>query len=309
MHSQFLSLRQLRFFVTLSETRNFSRAAEQMAVSQPALSSAIRQIETLVGLKLFERSTHYVNLTGAGASFLPHAQRLLVTAENAFEDIRDVAHHGRITVRIGSIPSAIPFVAKAIAEMEKANPGLILHLADAKSPDLIDDLRRGAHDIVICVSEPIDRGMVGTPLVEDDMLLVTPTDHPFSTVQQLPWRDLRGQEVIHFAGGSIGELSRAAMRQNGLSSASRYRVDQVDSLFGIVASGLALGIMPRLYTRGFAGDRFNLVRLVEPDVRRRLSLIHRRQLPDEHKMAANVADLLGALLRRDFRSGYSDMSS
>ncbi|MEE3156071.1 MAG: LysR family transcriptional regulator, partial [Pseudomonadota bacterium] len=74
-----ISIRQLRFFVALSQTGNFSRAAEAMAVSQPALSASIRQVETILGVRLFERTTHRVNLTEAGEALLPHAWRLLTT--------------------------------------------------------------------------------------------------------------------------------------------------------------------------------------------------------------------------------------
>ncbi|CAN5247079.1 LysR family transcriptional regulator [soil metagenome] len=296
MHSQFISLRQLRFFVVLAETSNFSRAAEQMAVSQPALSSAIRQIETLLGLRLFDRSTHRVTLTGAGQSLLPHAQRLLITADNAFRDIGDIANRDRTTVRLGAIPSAMPALANAVAQVEGEDGNLTFHLADGKSDTLIRDLRSGALDLAVCVAGPPEDGLVSTLLAEDDMMLVTPVGHPLSGADRLAWSKLGGYEIVHFAGGSIGELSRAAMLQNNLSPSKRYRVDQVDSLFGIVASGLALGVMPRLYTRGFARQQVALIPLIRPAIKRQVMLLWRTEMADEHPAAAKVARRLGELL-------------
>lgn len=292
-----LSLRQVRFFVALAQTGNFSRAAEQMAVSQPALSSAIRQIETLVGLRLFDRTTHQVTLTRAGQSFLPHAQRVLTTADNAFSDIGEVVRHGQTTVRLGSIPSAIPAVARGMAKLDQGDEGVSLHLSDGKSDMLIDQLGRGEIDLAICVPGRDETGMTATTLAEDDMLLVVPNGHPRSRAGSLPWSALQGEEIVHFHGGSIGELSQAALRQHNLAPSTRFRVDQVDSLFGIVAGGLAVGVMPRLYTRGFAGDQVSLIPLVRPAIRRKIVMLRRAALLAEHPTAVTTGDQLTPILR------------
>ncbi len=296
MQAQAISLRQIRFFVALAEAGNFSRAAEKMAVSQPALSSAIRQVETLVGLRLFDRTTHRVTLTAAGVSFLPHAQRLLTTADNAFRDIEEEAHRGRTTVRLGAIPSAVPAISRAIALLDQDAGGVSVHLADGKSDDLIEDLRRGTIDLAFCVCGRVEDGMRADLLMEDEMLLVVPRGHPLDGSGTLAWAMLEGEEIVHFAGGSIGELSQAAMRQNNLTSSRKYRVDQADSLFGIVAGGLAVGVMPRLYTRGFVGDQISLVALTEPGIRRRVVMLRREQLAAEHPQGARIGDQLAPML-------------
>ena len=296
MSANAISLRQVKFFVALAEAGNFSRAAERLAVSQPALSSAIRQVESLVGLRLFDRTTHRVVLTAAGRSFLPHALRLLTTAENAFRDIEEEARRGRTTVRLGAIPSTVPALSMAIAGLDQEAVGISLHLMDGKSDDLIEDLRRGKIDLALCVSGRLEEGMHADLLMEDEMLLVVPVGHPFSGARSLQWDTLEGEEIIHFAGGSIGELSKAAMRQHNLVHSDRYRVDQADSLFGIVAGGLAVGVMPRLYTRGLTRDRVSLVQLVQPAIRRQVVLIRREALVAEHPLAAKVGERLVAVL-------------
>jgi DNA-binding transcriptional LysR family regulator len=158
-----LSIRQLRFFVALSQTGNFSRAAEAMAVSQPALSAAIRQIETLLDTRLFDRTTHSVVPTQAGRALLPHAWRLLTTADNAFADMTSVLRNSRATVRIGAIPSALPATAQIVARIDEDAQGVNLHLADGTSDTLIAELRRGALDMAVCVASLIDEGWFPPP--------------------------------------------------------------------------------------------------------------------------------------------------
>jgi DNA-binding transcriptional LysR family regulator len=295
--TQAISLRQLRFFTALAETGNFSRAAERMIVSQPALSAGIRQIEEHLGLRLFDRSTHHVRLTDAGAAFLPHALRLLTTADNAFVDMTDAATRGKAVVRIGAIPSAVPAAAEAVARLGRAAADVCLHLSDGKNDTLIEELRTGALDIVLGVLGRAEEGLEATLIAEDEMLLVAPADHPLAALDSLPWSALEGCEIVHFSGGSIGALSSAAMRQNNLSPSSRYRVDQVGSLFGLVSSGLAVGVIPRLYTRGLNSDQVRLVPLVKPSIKRKLMLFHRAKLVEEHPLAAALCASLAPTLR------------
>lgn len=299
---QSISLRQLRFFAELADGANFSRAAERMAVSQPALSAAIRQIEAVLGLTLFDRTTHRVALTDVGAALLPHVRRLLITADNAFSDMAEAAVRQRTIVRIGAIPSAVPAVARHLAAVERASTEPIeVTLCDGKSDVLLDQLHSGVLDLVVGVHPVADPTLDSMPLMEDALLLVVPTHHRFAAASTLSWGDLGGEEIIHFGGGSIGEVTSAAMRQNNLTASSRYRVDQVDSLFGLVQAGLAIGIMPRLYTMGLGWDGVALVPLAAPRIVRRLVLLSRRGLAVEHPAGAAFAREMGVGLAAALR--------
>jgi DNA-binding transcriptional LysR family regulator len=280
----------------LAESANFSRAAERMMVSQPALSAAIRQVEDHMGLRLFDRSTHHVALTEAGAAFLPHACRLLTTAENAFVDMTDVATRGRAVVRVGVIPSVVPAAAEAIARLGQERPDICFHLRDGKNDSLMAELRSGALDLVVGVLGRVEDDVEASLITEDEMMLAAPVDHPLASHAALPWSALEGDEIVHFTGGSIGELSSAAMRQNNLSPSQRFRVDQVGSLFGLVGAGMALGVIPWLYARGYETDKIRLIPLTEPTIRRKLMLFQRTKLREEHPTACALGATLGLSL-------------
>lgn len=301
-----LSIRQLRFFVALSQTGNFSRAAEAMAVSQPAFSAAIQQIERLLDTRLFDRTTHSVVLTEAGQALLPHARRLLTTADNAFQDMSDTLQRGRETVRIGSIPSALPAAAQIIAGIDQDALSVNLHLTDGTSDALIAQLRRGALDMAICVASLIDEGLVSTPLIEDEMTLVLARGHPLAGAAQLAWSALAGMEVVHFTSGSIGEISAAAMRQNNIVHSRRYRVDHMESLVGLVESGLAAGVMPRLYVQGHDRSVLSVVPLTQPSIQRKVVLLQGAHLADEHPSASTVATHLSSHLPQALAAVWPD---
>ncbi len=105
------SLRQLRGFVEVARHASFSRAAQALALSQPALSSAIRELEAVLGAPLFDRSTHHVRLTQAGRALYAQAQWMLNTFDEGAQELHRLLHAEAAVVRIGCIPSTMPLIA------------------------------------------------------------------------------------------------------------------------------------------------------------------------------------------------------
>lgn len=146
-----LSLKQLQYFVTLAQLRHFTDTASRLAISQPALSSALRQIETVLGGKLVNRTASAVTLTELGAAILPHAQRILSVAQAAFFDMQQIVEAGGDgTVRIGLVPSVssllFPLLPQTLAQ---AFPRLRIEFHDQTNDALILALQCGEIDFGI----------------------------------------------------------------------------------------------------------------------------------------------------------------
>ena len=146
-----LSLRQLQYFVTLAQLRHFTDTASKLAISQPALSSALRQIETVLGGKLVNRTASAVTLTELGNAILPHAQRVLSVAQLAFDDMQHIVQAGgEGTVRIGLIPSVssllFPLLPRTLAQ---AFPRLRVEFHDQTNDALVAQLLKGQIDFGI----------------------------------------------------------------------------------------------------------------------------------------------------------------
>lgn len=294
---QALSLRQLRSFAAVARFGSFSRAAADLAVTQPALSATIRQIEGRLEVPLFDRTTHAVALSEAGRAILPHVERLLATADHAFADMRASLTHQRPAIRIGVMPSAMAMVAQAVAALDGDAAAPAVQLSDGRSDELLHGLGEGRLDMIVSATSTADARFERQLLVEDDLLLVAGVDHPLARRDAQPWPALTGAEIVHFAGGSIGELAAAALLPYGLAASRRYRVDQVESLYGLARSGLAVGILPRLYTHAVAHQSgIRLIRLVGPVITRKIMLLCQRRLGEEHPFAAAYAARLHARL-------------
>jgi DNA-binding transcriptional LysR family regulator len=184
-------------------------------------------------------------------------------------------------------------VAGALADVATAGDGVELHLADGRNDELVAGLDLGRFDLIIGIGPAPTDAFEAHAIVDDQMLLLAPATHPLAQAERQPWRALRGHDVVHFKGGSIGSLASAALTAHGLKATDRFRFDHVASLHAVVSTGLSLALLPRLYADALPENpRLRLVELTEPVVTRQIALIHRRQLASEHPPAWAVADAL-----------------
>src|SRR5690349_19354083 len=127
-----ISLRQLRAFVSVGRLASFTRAAEALNATQPALSAQIRELEEALGVKLFDRSTRSVALTQAGEDLMPSVDTVLADLTSVVERARDVAKRNVGRVTIAALPSlAATLVPAVIARMRDEHPGIVIVVRDA----------------------------------------------------------------------------------------------------------------------------------------------------------------------------------
>ncbi len=259
-----LSLKQLQYFVTLAELRHFTDTANRLAISQPALSSALRQIETVLGGKLVNRTASSVTLTELGAAILPHARRVLSVAQLAFHDMEQiVAAGGDGTVRIGLVPSVssllFPLLPQVLAQ---TFPRLRVEFHDQTNDALVRELQSGQ----------IDFG-IGAPLREDPFVAVLHGDDPLADQPHLPWKLLAGRDIAVFSKGNIQRLVGALAESHRLTLNTRFQVDYIETLYGLVRSRLAIAILPELYTTHLQDPVLKIAQLQQPALARTVALM------------------------------------
>lgn len=188
-----ITLRQLRYFKALAQELHFGRAAERCAISQPALSVQIRDLEAALGLELFERQPRALRLTPRGEEFAARANAIL----QAMDEIGDWATSARGTslgrLRLGIIPTIAPYLLpNLISALTQAHPQIDLHVRETVTPRLIDELIDGQLDAAI-VALPLDEPtLVETPIFSEDMVLIRPSaDAAAAPVALEDLRDMR----------------------------------------------------------------------------------------------------------------------
>ena len=270
-----LTLRQLQCFSVLVEEAHFGRAARRLAITQPALSNAIKQIEKLLGAQLLTRSTHRVELTPLGAEVLARTDFLVRTVEVALRDIESTVRRGRAFVRIGVIPSAAARVAAAAAEFA-AMPGrgeVELAWRDAPSTTLLAELRSGQLDMAVAAITEPPGGLECVDLFRDPLVLVVRRDHALAATGETDWERIGRERLVLFESGSMPALGNPARAQfaQGLEP---LRVSYSETLYALVRGGQALGLMPRLYTASLRDPELVVLALSKPRIERRVVLAY-----------------------------------
>ncbi|MFN7002309.1 MAG: LysR family transcriptional regulator [Roseinatronobacter sp.] len=186
-------LDRLEMFIALAQTRHFGRAAEACGVTQPSLSSAIKQLEGELGVQLVWRGSRFEGLTPEGARTLDWAIRIVGDARTLREEMRAARHGLSGNLRLGVVPTALPMIARLTGPYLRANPNVRIEILSRSSIEIlqqIDTLQLDA-GVSYLDNEPLGR-VVTVPLYPERYLLLVRPDHPLAGQTALNWFDLAG---------------------------------------------------------------------------------------------------------------------
>lgn len=241
-----ITSRQLKAFLLTAKHLSFSRAAEQLFVSQSGMSVLVRELEEQLGFRLFERTTRNVKLTEFGMRFLPIADRSVLDLESAVAEIGRSAHAANGSLLIG----AGPFVASsillpAVAAYSAREPALRIRVADVAPDRLVDMSERGDFDVTLTFSEhatpATNRSIVG----QFSYALITPRDQAPELPMSIGWAEVAQLVLVGFPEnypiqGQVNEALHRAGRRRPPEILCRYFTTQI----AMVEAGSGAGVIP-----------------------------------------------------------------
>jgi LysR family hydrogen peroxide-inducible transcriptional activator len=283
-----ITLRQLRYLASLARHRHFGRAAEECAVSQPALSMQIRELEEDIGVALVERRPGDIALTEAGLEVAQRAEHIIASTR----DLVDFARHREVlsgSLKLGVIPTLAPYLLpRVLPPLQAKYPSLKLEVRESQTAALIEELARGALDLVI-VALPIEQGDLETqPLFEDPFLLAVPASDPSSHRHRVNLNDVDHSRLIlleegHCLRDQALAFCGAPVRHHstGLAATSLTTVMQM------VANGYGVTLVPQIAADAELRDvRVRALPFVEPAPRRVIGLAWRKTSPRKQDFMA-----------------------
>jgi LysR family hydrogen peroxide-inducible transcriptional activator len=204
-----LSVRDLRAVVTLAERLHFGKAAEDLSITQPSLSAAVKKVEEVLGERLFERTSRHVSLTPAGQRAV---QRIRSVLEEIAEISRPAAQKDLLSgrFRLGLVPTIGPYYAPGfLAPLRERYPRLELVLTEALTETLLQMLRQRVVDAAIICLPTGEPGLTETPLLRERFLLAVPSHHPLSAAAEVNPGDLDPRELLLTSDGARPLPARA----------------------------------------------------------------------------------------------------
>ncbi|MGI9240952.1 MAG: LysR substrate-binding domain-containing protein [Verrucomicrobiales bacterium] len=246
-----MELRHLRYFVMAAEEENISRAAARLNLTQPAVSRQIRDLESDLGLPLFDRESGGLKLTEAGQAALPHAQDILRRAEGLSSAMAAFKRQPKRSLRVGFIPTALPgFLAAALRTFNQRHDDVCTQIREMSPVDQERALRDGEIDVAL-IGSPCPEILAkfkSAELLKTPLAIVLPDDHLLALRKSIDLAELEGERFVslderHFPGrpALIADLGERA----GFTLDVGMKAEGLPELLGLVAGGAGVGVLPQ----------------------------------------------------------------
>lgn len=265
-------LRQLEYFCAVARTGSFTKAAEDLGITQPSLSEQIAKLEQGLGAALFERLNRRIELTPLGEAILGKAQALLEDAAalpDHFERARQGVHG---PLRVGAIPTILPyFLAPLLKAFTERYGDVDLNVREGTTAELAGQVLDGVLDMAV-VSLPVEgSGLVMKELFRDPLYLAVPEGHPLAAAEKVQLRRLSGERLLILKDGHcLRDETLAVCDRARARFAGQVEAEQFLTIFELIRAGFGVSIVPEMARSLSAGCR--LIEL-EPRASRRVGYI------------------------------------
>ena len=290
-----LTLRQLRYFDALARHASFSRAAEECAVTQPALSMQIRELEHELRAELVTRRQGTTALTEAGVEVSRRAASILSATHDLADCLRQTGPLLSGALRLGVIPTLAPYVLpQLLPELHRSHPDLRLDLLETQTKTLVNSLLQGELDVLLLALPLEDCELETIVLFRDRFLLVVPADDPLPERARVRVRDVNGRRLLLLEEGHCLRNQALSLCGEHTTEHTKLGATSLATVLQMVATGYGLTLLPEVAVAVEVRDeRVKLLRFVEPQPQRKIGLAWRPTSPRK----ADILELGQILLR------------
>jgi LysR family hydrogen peroxide-inducible transcriptional activator len=250
-----VELDQLRYFLSVAERGNFTRAAETLMVSQPALSRSIQKLEEELGRPVFERKTRSVQLTDAGLLLQSRAQQVLAILDDTKSEIADDGQSGR--VRVGAIPTIAPyFLPTVLRRFSQQFPKATVIVQENTTDVLLKSCTQGEIDLAILALPVPARYLEVEELFEEELLLVLPTEHPLVEKEKIRLVDVEPYPfVLLDEAHCLSDNIVSFCRQRSFQPVAVERISQLAMVQELVSLSHGISMIPAMAQQLDQSDR------------------------------------------------------
>ncbi len=267
-------LRLIRAFLALARAGSFTRAASELHMSQPTLTVQIQQLETGLGVKLFDRNKRHVALTQAGRDLLVPLERILIDVEAIATNTEELLEHRRGLVTVAALPSvAAGLLPRAIKKLTEEYPGITVRVYDGVASTVAAMVRSGQVDFGISSQTYGDRELTSHVLMMDRLCAVVASNHPLARKRSMTLHELAKHPLILMVKDSSSrQIVDLAFDREGLVGNVAYETTYGTSVAGFTQAGLGIGILPESMA---APSRLHQLRIRGEKLTRRIGIVMR----------------------------------
>jgi DNA-binding transcriptional LysR family regulator len=290
-----VTLKQLRALREVSETHNFTAAAERLHTTQSALSVSVSQLEQALGLRLIDRTTRRFALTAAGAEFLPAVTRILADLDSSIKNLATLASLKRGTVALACPPAlAAALLPGPISSFRQRYPQVHVTLKDSASGPSVSKLKSGEVEITIGALPQPEADLEVTPYVKDRLIALALKDWPLARRRTVPWRALAEYPIVAPSRESSTReiIERTYEKATGKRFVPVFETSYWLTTVAMVEAGLGIAVAPSHAITHLSTAKVRAVQLTQPVVNRDINIITHRERILSPAAQAFVAHLL-----------------
>lgn len=272
-----MNLQQLRYFCVMAEVLHYTKAANQLYITQPSLSHALSEMEKELGVPLFEKHGKKNFLTKYGAAFLPYAKNALHELSNGEAVLCQMADPTVGSIDLGYIYSvSFDFLPQVVEKfyLHQGNHNISFSFTVGMTQLLMERLMEGSLDFIF-TTRPDNPLVESLPVFEQELFLVVPKHHPLAAREAVSLSEVKDEKFI-----SINPNTALRMQIDGFFRAAGYtqntvfEVDECNAMAAFVSSQMGIAIMPRIPS--LSQYRVSLVKIIEPSLKREICLLWKK---------------------------------
>jgi DNA-binding transcriptional LysR family regulator len=238
-------LRQVRAFVALAETRNFTRASEQLFLTQSAVSHSIRSLEQQLEVKLVERSGKRISLTQDGVVFLRRCHAIIHELEMASQEIEALKRWGQGRIRLGATHTLCQYLLPTVLrEFRDCFPRCEIHIESGDTSALISQLEKAQLDLVLGMGSRTPGWAQFQPLFQDELVFVVSAQHPWAQKKEIPLKEVAAESFLVYAKNSeTHRLIRSHFESLGVKLRVTLNLGSMAAIKEMARIGIGVGIV------------------------------------------------------------------
>lgn len=264
---------QLEYFQVLARIQHVTRAAENLSLSQPALSRSIARLEEEIGVPLFDRNGRTITLNRYGQLFLKRVDHILTEINLAKQEIHDLVHPDQGEIAFGFLHTlSTGLIPDLIGAFRVQFPLIRFQLTQNHSYSLLEQLHKGELDICM-VAEPADTKIPveWIPLWSEEIFAILPLGHPLSEAKSITLNDIANESFIAMKKGyALRDTTDRLFQQKGMRPKITFEGEEVATAAGLVAAGLGVSLLPNT---GLNKSKIVQVRLNEQNCQRIIGMV------------------------------------
>ena len=268
----------IQAFVVIAELGGFNKAADQLHITQTALTRRVQKLESYLGLRLLDRTTRHVELTAVGREFLPKARAIVNEMTSTIAQLKDMSQLAKGSFSLACLPSlTVSMVPELIREYVNLYPDNRIRILDATSNEVRKAVLNHQAEIGLALDGEKHPDLIEMPLFEDPLVFICQDSHPLKDKKSVTWSEMRDADLVVVSSSTATRvLMDYQLAQHGILLSGSYEVQHHATAINLVAAGVGCAILPSSTLKDGERPHLHKIELKGPLVKRKVAVLRHK---------------------------------